>query len=265
MTNERERGMYTGGTKQASKFISTKLQNGEMIQLYTDEWNKQHYADSIVDNERLAHFKKAYKDLFSGHMLVLCLADATKETLKEFRSLYKPLEKLIEATSQFGADLHNPDFAFINLSKKQILLVGLGSKNRLFSIDASTSESVSIDNIDSVSNIFSESNEEYFDQFTNLDLFEIVYELVSALSKYGRLRHEHDCYPYVSFDIEIELGDADPSSEILTVNGEEFDRETLEADLKDLLNLEVEMRASIATLEKYFPKVDFDGLNTGDY
>jgi hypothetical protein len=265
MTTERIT-MYTGGTKQASKFISSKLQNGEMIQLYTDDWNRQRYANSPVDNERLTNFQKTYKDLFSGHMLVLCLADATKETLEEFKSLYKPLQKLIEAPSQFGgANLHNPDLAFINLARKQILLVGLGRKNRFFSIDAATSDSVSIDNIDSASNIFSESNEEYFDQFTNLDLFDVVYELVSALAKYGRLRHEHDCYPYVSTDIEIELGDADPSTEILTVNGEEFDRETLETDLKDLQNLETEMLASIATLEKYFPNVDFDGLNTGDY
>ena len=257
--------MYSGGTILVNSFINSKIKSGEMIHLYTDDWNKHHYADRSADHERMINFKKSVGDIFSGHMLVLSLADATKETLQEFKTLYKPLENLVEAKSDFGTNLHNPDFAFINLAIKKILLVGLGRKNRIFIIDAATSKSVSIENINMVTNIFSKKNEKYFDKFTNLDLFDIVYQIISALANYGRLRHEHDCYPYVSTDIEIELSDADPSTEILTVNGEEFDRETLEADLKDLLNLEVEMFASIATLEKYFPKVDFDGLNTGDY
>ena len=258
--------MYTNAAPDVIKFIDEQKKNGNLIDIYSDEWQKKQHIKFEFYRKNLQTFEKKNGYSYKGHMLVLLL---NNENIDQIRSLYKPLEDQINSPSIFSdANNHNPDFLFINLFTKQILCAGLGKKNRLFLIDAETSASIDYNlnhlNI-SASKVFNNKNSTYFESFTKLDPLNFVYQLISTLEELGLAFYAHASCEFDSFQVGELLAEKPNSDGKYIRYGSEYDKEELELMAQESDDAEDDIQSAKSTLEEYFPEIDIGELNTGDY
>jgi len=258
--------MYTNGTAEAINFIEIQKKNGNLIDLYSDEWLKKHVPKTNYYFKEIQTFEKKHGNAFKEHMLILLL---DRENTDQIRSLYKPLENLIDSPTIYsGTNSHNPDFIFINLFTKQILCAGLGRKNRLFLIDAETEDNIehSSPHLNlSASKIFSNQNTSYFKNFTKLDPINIVYQLISALEDLGIAFYAHASCALDSFQVGELLTEKTNSDGKYILYGSEYDKDELESMAQESDEAEEDIQSAESTLQEYFPEIDIGELNTGDY
>ena len=98
--------MYTNAAPYVLNFIDEQKKNGNLIDIYSEEWLKKNVDEKNYYFKDLKTFGKKHGNSYKGHMLILLL---TKDNTDQIRSLYKPLEDLIDSPSIYsGINKHNP-------------------------------------------------------------------------------------------------------------------------------------------------------------
>jgi hypothetical protein len=160
------------GTPQAMALLKKFEDSGNLIDVYSENWKLLNDLAIKFTDESFLNLDADKGNEYRGHLLILCLADAKYADIKEICSIYPPLAKVFER-------LNTPKFLIFNLITKQILCVGLGRKYRLFTIDAASNESVSIEGIQ-VS--IGADTKNYSQNFLRLDYFGVVVNFLKGLS-----------------------------------------------------------------------------------
>jgi hypothetical protein len=136
MTNERECGMYTGGTPEAIKFIEKYKKTGHVVDFYSDEYILKRQKNNCLISQRLLKtLDVQHGSSFRNHLLIIYIGDGNSEMLQTLSSLYEPIHRYFNLQSDGAGSVVNPDFLLLNLSTKEILCVGIGWKNRGFNFE----------------------------------------------------------------------------------------------------------------------------------
>ena len=219
----------TGGTPEALKLIEQLKASGNLIDVYTKEWMTK-ANNSGFNAKEFDLLVKRYGENFANHLLVVWLQN-NDEVNNALIKIYPPLEKIL------AGDGHRPNFIFINLYSKQLIVTGLGRKNRSFVIPID--EEVSLDTSNLLSN-------DYIKKFTSLDHKNVFAEICNSIEALGALFWEYD-------DLCNDSQDDDLSEE----EGDEINNQIYELDDK---------KTKIANVVRnYFPSFDENEINTQDY
>jgi len=259
--------MYSNGTHQAQQYIEKLKKNGDLIDIYSNEWLEKNYKDNKSIIKYIKKFEKKEGNEYIGHMLIIHLADESDEALNELLSLYKPLENIITKKSRSQHTGHNPDFLFINLYTKQILAAGLGRKNRIFLLDAETGNSIEYNTQAlriSANDIFTNKNKSFYEEFIALDPLEVVTELISSLEELGSALFANASVRNRD-EIEEILETSPDEDGYYFVGVSEYTKEELEEELEEIDRTTDSMYEAIETIQRYFPNASIGDLNTGDY
>jgi hypothetical protein len=250
--------MYTNAAPEVINFISEQKKNGDLLDIYSNEWLEKRYKGSKYIKNEINAFIKKEGIKFIGHMLIIHLADESEENLNKFISIYKPFENVLSAKNIFGYSTHNPDFIFVNLHTKQILAAGLGRKNRLFLVDVESEESIDYDSEGfkiSASDIFTNKNKSYYEKFIALDCLDIVTEIISALEKLGV-----SLFSYASCrnkdEIEEILETSPNEDGYYTIDRSDVSKEELEDELDEIESSLNSIYEAIQDIQQYFPNAE---------
>ena len=263
MTNERERGMYKGGTPEAIKFIEKYKETGHIVDFYSDEFIGSFDQDCspTITLDTLKYYDSEYGTSYRGHMLTIFIGDENNEMLEELSQLYLPFNQILNLTSEFGSWTHKPDFFIVNLITKEILCVGLGRKNRMFQFELHKYLKSQIN-----PSRYGQINTDCSDDFFAIDHNEIAKTTIRETESLG------DSY----FSINHLAGNADVSVTLNKKDGlyyfDDFDEEGMtEEEVNDLRKDYDRYREwildSAERLEEFFPLMNgYEWeLNTGDY
>ncbi len=266
----------TGGTKKAIALFSKFQQDGNLIDVYSKSFFDR--QPSVKDDPYAPFSQEGYQYVLDeyennldsnekpvGHLLFINVDSLNDDLRKALIEVYKPLANLIDAGK------HNPDFLIINLFTKQVLCIGLGRKNRLFSIDAATGKTVNAFGLLGLTS--TEEDVGYIDRFTQHDVYECVSDLVHALYKLGLAMYNNDGMMANQEQIEYTL-DSGPnqlgvyqlkSTEDEILDDEEYSKEQLVGLLNEINEYQAEEDNSMKTINIFFPDCYQGDLNTGDY
>jgi len=128
---------YTGGTKQALSFIEKYKKLGYIVDIYSDQWVNAQDPDEYyaITPEDLIRFDKDFGKEYRGHLLAVYLGDANPELRQELRKILKPFDEYCNIKPSSWRILSIPALLFINLKTQEILCIGLGYKNRIYSFE----------------------------------------------------------------------------------------------------------------------------------
>lgn len=128
---------YTGGTKQGKQFIEKYKKLGYIVDIYSDEWVNAQDPDEYyaITPEDLDRFDKEFGSEYRGHLLAVYLGDANPELRQDLRQIYKPFDDYCNIKPSGWRMLSIPGLLFINLKTQEILCIGLGYKNRIYSFE----------------------------------------------------------------------------------------------------------------------------------
>lgn len=254
MTNERERGMYKGGTPEAIKFIEKYKKTGYIVDFYSDEHiNSLDQSATSYSSEDLKDFDESYGSAYRGHMLTIYIGNEDEEMLNELSNIYPPFKQLFNLSGHSDTGLHKPDFLLVNLATKEILCVGLGKENRAFRYE--------------LHKYLLQKNGESKDcseKFFELDHYEIAERVITEAESFGFNLYEFDNLPG-NADVFVVKNDSDGLYYL-----EDFDEDGMtEQEVTQLESSYAEcsegMNESLTLLREFFPQVDDSELSTGDY
>lgn len=128
---------YTGGTKQGLQFIEKYKKLGYIVDIYSDEWVNAQDPDEYyaITPEDLIRFDQDFGSEYRGHLLALYLGDSNPELRQELRNILKPFDDYCNIETSGWRALTIPGLLFINLKTQEILCIGLGYKNRIYSFE----------------------------------------------------------------------------------------------------------------------------------
>lgn len=94
MTNERKRGMYTGGTPEAIKFIEKYKKTGHVVNFYSDEYVLNRQKNNCLISQRLLKTLDLEQGTsYRNHLLIIYIGDENSEMLQTLASLYEPIDR----------------------------------------------------------------------------------------------------------------------------------------------------------------------------
>lgn len=205
-----------------------------------------------------------------GHLLFINVDQYKTELRKSLVDLFKPLSNLIDAGK------HDPDFLILNLFTRQMLCVGLGRKNRLFAIDATTGKSINVFGLlhgVHGDGIAPAESDHYIGRFTEHDVYEAVSDLVHALHNLGVAMYDYDGMLANHEQIEYSIG-LPPSDDGLyqlkdwddqILNDQKFTKGELVSMLEEIKGYQAEEDEAMNMIHVFFPQCERGELNTGDY
>ena len=246
--------MYKGGTPEAIKFIEKYKKTGHIVDFYSDE-----HIDSLDPSatsysvEDLKDFDKLHGTAYRGHMVAIYIGDEGQEMLDELASIYRPFKKLFSLTGHSGLDLHKPDFLLINLATREILCVGLGRNNSVFSYELHR-------NLDRKNGASTSCSP----KFSELDHYGIAQQTIESLESFGNNLNEFNDLPG-NADVFVVKNESDGLYYL-----EDFDEDGMtEQEVAQLESSYAQciegMDESLMALREFFPLADNSELNTGDY
>jgi hypothetical protein len=260
------------GTKEVTQLLDQLRAGGNLIDVYSKEFFERlpSYAedpDSIVTREGFEHVEEAEADPDSevkpiGHMIFIRVDDYAKDVKAKLIELYPPLLKIM---SNGG---HDPDFLLLNTYSRQLLCVGLGRKNRFFAFDGASGKSIN------AFGLYTEDGSEdgYIDRFVEHDMFELVSDFVTAIHDLGAAMFAYDSLPANEETIEQSISGGPASDgfyyidqEIDSSDGEAYSFDEMKEFLEEYGAQYQEMLRAINVIQIFFPKCDFEDMNTGDY
>jgi hypothetical protein len=269
------------GTQKGIAFLAKLQQQGDLIDVYSKSFFDR--QPSAEDDPNAPFTKEGFERLVNecandsdadckplGHLLMIHIDDYKNEIREELIDLYKPLGNLIDAGK------HNPDFLIVNLFTQQILCVGLGRKNRLFVIDASTGESFNAPRLVSgmqSGDLTGDEAHDYITQFTQHDVYNCVSVLLQALDKLGEAMLQYGMLPAEEDYIEHTL-DSGPNEngvyQLKDFSGgildeKEYSGEYLTKCLKQSWDYGAEIDEALEVINLFFPQCEHCELNTFDF
>ena len=236
-------------TAEALEFIARHKASGDLIDIYSDD-----FKDIWIDHVK--KLSEADIEELKGHLLMLRLEQvdpADPEIIEELREdlvgLFPPLSEVLNAKNSIGLSNHNPDILFIDLNAQGVYCIGLGRKNRLFSLTlpADTHPDVKIGGRD------------------HAGVIETISDAIEVIGDAD--------YAYYSEVFEYELMHQSGPNEDGVYESEHIDGTYTEAELQEVISAQqkLEDKADLArdTLQKFFPIAasshsDWQ-FHTGDY
>ena len=136
MTNERESGMYTGGTPEAINFIEKYKKTGHVVDFYSDEYVLNRQKNNCLISQRLLKtLDVQHGKFYRNHLLIIYIGDKNGEMLDTLSSLYEPIHRYFNLEGDGPGIVIKPDYLLLNLITKEILCVGIGWRNRNFNFE----------------------------------------------------------------------------------------------------------------------------------
>jgi hypothetical protein len=201
------------------------------------------------------------------HLMLVNLNDASniKDDLKD---LYQPYGKFVNQLNSFNVLNHEHDFALINLLTQKILLIGLGRKCHLFCNDCLLGDELNWDEKTTLnaSQVFSTqtATTATFDPYFFGDTNNVAKNFVKNFCNIGSQIREREFLDVTPYDIERILdADEDEMLEILEELGIELDE--FQYAHKKLIEIEKSLMASLKFINKYFPDLTEEDLNSDDF
>jgi hypothetical protein len=243
----REKTMtYIGGSTRSNKLLETLHKEGSLVSPYTEQWFKDVSSKGSWNIEEFHELRKTHGADFIGHILFLYVDHYNVQNKSELSAVYPPLKQL------FRSGQHHPDFLILNLPRNEVLALGLGRKNQLFAnFIASNGSCVETSDIDQ----FRCATD--FLSFVSLDHAGLVDDLITALEELGMGFERWDSLPLNPGELQ-ELLDSDRESE-------DFSREEIADLLEEYETADTIVEDSAWTINQFFPNLDVNELNTGDY
>lgn len=223
------------------------------MNVYSQDWFDT--RDEDCDNfprESLSSLEGEHNPQYLNHLLVIHLDEYNQNFIERVVTVFPCLAPVINDS------IHKPDFLFVNLNINKILCIGLGRKNRLFAIDGETNSSVNVFDL-------TYGDQNYIDEFTLDDHFEIISDIVNALSNLGIAFFESDSVPSNETDLyqAIESEPDEDGYYHLEWDDEDYTKEELEEFLAEIERQEKIMKENEKIIHIFFP--DAYEFNTGDY
>ncbi len=237
---------YIGGSKRSNKLLEALHMQGLVVSPYTEQWFNDVSSKGSRNIEEFHEFTKTRDANFIGHMLFLYVDHYNLQNKSELSAVYPPLKRL------FVSGQHHADFLVLNLPRNEILALGLGRKNRIFASfiasDGSCVETSDIDNFRSSTDFLG---------FVSLDHAGLVDDLITALDELGTGFERWDSLPVNPGELQ-ELLDSDDELE-------DFSREEVIDLLEEYKTADSLIEDAAWTINQFFPNLDVNELNTGDY
>ena len=253
---------YSGGSTSANEFISKYASNGQLLNLYSDEWGAN---QSSLEGMSIADFKR-YDDLYGAnyrnHLLLISCESHNLSDSKLSDDLLKVFPKCKDQLKDYSDDVYyDPCFVLINLATKQMLAVVLGNKNRMFITDVENNESIpyDMDGDLTAQNLFGNSDRAYLSKFLKFDHAGIAHNFLKSLFEIGNHVYCRDCdcteYLYG------ELSYAAPDDEgMYEVDGDTYTSEDRDEMMETHESYQKKIKTNNELLRKFFPKIDFESL-----
>jgi hypothetical protein len=264
----------TKASKKAQDLLNELARSGNMVDVYSRSFfdrqpNVKDEPNAPFNQEGYQYILDDYENNLDsdekpvGHLLLINFDGLNDHLKKALIELYEPLVKLIDDGK------HNPDFLMINIYTKQILCDGLGRKNRLFAIDATTGKTINAFNL--LGGPYTAEDIDYIDRFTQHDVYECVSDLVHALYSLGLAMYNYDSAPEKdALENSLKSGPdnfgiyylKDITGEILD---DEYSKEEIIELLDQMVESEIEGVNSMRLINVFFPECCQGDLNTGNY
>ena len=207
------------------------------------------------------------KEFQCDHLLMIHLS-ADDSIRGDLADTYPPFNKLIGTKSAMGYELHQHEFALLNLLSKKILLFGLGRKCQVFMNDGDSGSELSWDQTNhlSASAVFgaqaSGANglETYFDG----DKTGLARDFIEHVMSIGDKIREREYLPIVPYWIEeISSYEGQERSDALEDHGVDEDEFVSLKNHYD--DIESSITESLCFINQYFPDIDEGTLNSEDF
>jgi hypothetical protein len=201
------------------------------------------------------------------HLMLINLNDASniKDDLKD---LYPPFGNFLNQLNLFNVLNHEHDFALINLLTQKILLIGLGRKCRIFCNDCllgyelnwAEKTGLNASQVFTTKTATTAAFEPYFFGDTN----NVAMNFVEHFCNIGSQIREREFLDITPYDIDRILNsDEEEKLEILEELGIELD--DFQYAHKKLIEIEKSLMASLKFINKYFPDLREEDLNSEDF
>lgn len=253
--------MYTGGTKEGIAFIEKYKKLGYLVDIYSDEWVMSQDPDEYFgpSSEDLKKFDTQHGKAYRGHLLCLYLGSMDSELISDLRQLYKPFDDYCSIETNSWRALNLPDMLLINLRTQEILCVGLGYKNNVFSFELSKYMMARSDT--SKRQIDTNCSEKFFE----LDFSNVARTTIREMTQLGRNYFEYDHLKGNS-EVFVTLNKNDGLFYFDDFDGEDGMTEEEVNDLREEYANYIEwIEDNISDLRPFFPKIEDSELNTGAY
>jgi hypothetical protein len=252
---------YIGGTNQALNFIAKYKKLGYVVDIYSDEWVGAQDPDEYfaITPEDLTKFDQEFGKKYRGHLLAVYLGDSNPELLQELRSIYKPFDDYCSIEPKGWAILNIPKLLFINLKTQEILCIGLGYKNRIYSFELSKyMNAYKNEMLDTVDLNCSEA-------FYELDHNNVVKNVLKTMDQLGDFYYQYDNLQG-NADVLVTLNEGDGLYYFVDFDCDEgMTAEEVEELVAEYARYSEWIDDCEDDLKAYFPKLESWELNSGLY
>lgn len=254
---------FVGGTSAVRTFFKELAKDSLLISPYTDKWIRANYKNS-----------KAIPNVDNGEIIFIDASRFYGERLAELLRIFPKF------SSGFSTEYTttNTDFIAINLRTQQIILMGLGRKDRIHIrifrnekfdyVDYAEVEEFINDDFETISKSDKTAkslNHQYLQKFCELDRLRLVADLFESLYYFGLSRFEFECLPGSYIDIDEARFNGANEDGMFELDGEmlsETELDELEQQYEEAGN---DTKFHITNIRKLFPMVEEGELATGAY
>lgn len=245
--------------KQGIEFLEKYKSLGYIVDIYSDEWVDAQDPDEYyaISREDLERFDSEKGTDYRGHLLAVYLGDKNPELFQDLKRIYKPFDDYCNRKTTGMMALIYPSLMLINLQTREILCVGLGYKNRIFSFELSRYVHSFTNNLDKNFSV------RCSDDFARLDHNNVIRQVLKTTEELGENYYEYDSLKGNS-EVLVTLNDDG------LYYFDDYDEEGMTIEEVNELRNDYEKYSEwiddcISDLKSYFPKIDTWDLNSGAY
>lgn len=248
-------------TNNGIDFIEKYKNRGYIVDIYSDEWVNSLDPDDYfgIDKEDLEKFDQNFGTKYRGHLLAIYIGDGDPELIKELRETHKPFDEYCSIEPQGWRKIPIPSLLFANIKTREILCIGLGYKNRIYSFELS--KYINSYNKNQKNSHDTNCSEEFF----SLDHKKITKQVLKIVENLGNFYYEYDSLPG-NADVMVTLNEEDGLYYLDDYDGydgmTESEVEKLRAEYAKYSEW---IDDCIDELSWYFPKIESWDLNLGIY
>lgn len=217
-----------------------------------------------IGGVKVSMLNKGFK---CDHLLMVHLG-ADSILKKDLAEIYPPFLQFCNRKSFNGHDMHEHEFALINLLSKKILLFGLGRKCEIFMHDTESGEPLiwGIQNPLSASTVFNSNDvqPQSFDAYFEGDSNQSAKLFVQHVANVGSQIRDREYLPIVPYYIEeISASIGQDREQLLEEQGIDED-EFFEIE-KSYAQVEKSIKESLTYINQFFPEIYEETLNSDDF
>lgn len=255
----------SNGTSEAMNLFSELKTSGDLVDVYSEDffkrqptYEKDPSAPFTKDGIEWINEQESDPDEHSkpkNHLIFIFIDEYKKDIHEKLKTIYPPLQKIFEQG-------HIPDFLLLNLYTKQIFCVGLGRKNRLFTIDAKTGKSINAFELNGTTD-----DSEYMDRFLENDTYDAVSDFIHALYDLSIVMYEYDNLPGNEESVMSALDEENVSDGLHYIEDDEegYTKDQINEFIEKYREYQAREDEAMKMIKVFFPQCERGELNTGDY